>query len=76
MSENAILLVRMIVFILMIRYSIQHPDEVVFSWLFASDDTKLNTDEIRIYEMRVTNTQSGGSDRCVSCLSTNNEKIE
>jgi len=60
----------------LIRYSIQHPDEIIFNWLFASDDTKEGTDEIRIYEIRVTNTKSGGSDRCVTCLTANNKETE
>jgi hypothetical protein len=60
---------------MIIRYSIQYPDEIIFSWLFSSDDTK-GTDEVRIYEIRVTNTKLGGSDRCVTCLTVNNKETE
>ncbi len=44
--------------------------------MFVSDDTKEGTDEIRIYEIRVTNTKLGGSDRCVTCLTRNNQETE
>ncbi|CAF4899694.1 unnamed protein product [Rotaria sp. Silwood1] len=57
-------------------YSIQYSDEITFSWLFASDDTDEGVDEVRIYEIRVTNTALGGSDRCVSCLTIDNQKTE
>lgn len=57
-------------------YSIESPDEVMFNWLFTSDDTDDGIDEVRIYEISVTNIVSGGSDRCVSCLTTNNQETE
>ncbi|CAF4196019.1 unnamed protein product, partial [Rotaria sordida] len=57
-------------------YSIQYSDEIIFSWLFTSDTTDEGVDEIRIYEIRITNTILGGSDRCVSCLTTNNQETE
>ncbi len=62
--------------LIMSRYSISYSNERIFNWLFTSDDTKEGTDEIRIYEIRVTNTKLGGSDRCVSCLTTNNQETE
>jgi hypothetical protein len=60
----------------MFRYSIQHSDPIIFSWMFTSDDKTEGTDEIRIYEIRVTNTKLGGSDRCVTCLTRNNQETE
>ncbi|CAF3907804.1 unnamed protein product [Adineta steineri] len=58
------------------KYSITSPDSVIFNWLFTSDDQEQGTDEVRIYEILVTNTQVGGSDRCVTCLTTNQEETE
>ncbi|CAF1026586.1 unnamed protein product [Rotaria sordida] len=57
-------------------HSIQSSDEITFIWLFTSDNTDEGVDEIRIYEIFVTNTALGGSDRCVSCLTTNNQETE
>ncbi|CAM4924705.1 unnamed protein product [Rotaria socialis] len=57
-------------------YSIQNPSEIMFNWLFTSDDVRDEIDEVRIYEISVTNTEVGGSDRCVSCLTTNNQVTE
>ncbi|CAF3707939.1 unnamed protein product [Rotaria sordida] len=57
-------------------HSIQSSDEITFIWLFTSDNTDEGVDEIRIYEIFVTNTVLGGSDRCVSCLTTNNQETE
>ena len=48
----------------------------MFSWLFATDSDEQGGDEIRIYEIRVTNTVSGGSDRCVRCLTMDNQETE
>lgn len=62
--------------LILIRYSIPYPDGVTFSWLFSSDNTEQGTNEVRIYEIRVTNTKRGGSDRCISCLTTNNQETE
>ncbi|CAF3168185.1 unnamed protein product [Rotaria sp. Silwood2] len=58
------------------KYSIQYRDEVIFSWLFTSDDANKGVDEVRIYQIRVTNTVLGGSDRCVSCLTTNDQETD
>ena len=60
----------------LIRYPVIHPNPVMFSWLFATDSDEQGGDEIRIYEIRVTNTVSGGSDRCVRCLTMDNQETE
>lgn len=62
--------------IIILRYSIPYPDAVRFSWLFASDNTPTGIDEVRIYEILVTNTNLGGSDRCASCLTINEKEME
>ena len=58
------------------RYSIPFWNEMIFSWLFSSDPVEQGADEVRIYEIRVTNTVDGGSDRCVSCLTADNQETE
>jgi len=57
-------------------YSIPKASPVVFSWLFSGDYDSQTNDEIRIYEISVTNTKTGGSDRCVACLTANNQTTE
>ena len=49
---------------------------MIFSWLFSSDPVEQGADEVRIYEISVTNTVDGGSDRCVSCLTADNRETE
>ena len=61
---------------LIIRYSIQYSDPITFIWMFQSDGEEEGVDEVRIYEIRVTNTVLGGSDRCVSCLTANNQETK
>ncbi|CAF1026899.1 unnamed protein product [Adineta ricciae] len=58
------------------RYTILNRNEVVFNWMFTSDSEDQGGDEVRIYEILVTNTNFGGSDRCVACLTTNDEETE
>jgi hypothetical protein len=62
--------------LVIVRYSVVYPNVVTFNWLFTSDDDDQGDAEIRIYEIRLTNTERGGSDRCISCLTANNEKTE
>lgn len=59
-----------------VRYAILESEPVVFNWLFSSDDEEQGADEVRIYEIHVTNTQQGGSDRCVACLTTDDKETE
>lgn len=63
-------------FVFCFRYSIPYPEQVIFNWLFTSDDPEDSNDEIRIYEIRVSNTIKGGSDRCTSCLTVTNQETE
>ncbi|CAF1158462.1 unnamed protein product, partial [Didymodactylos carnosus] len=62
------------------QYSIRENSSVAFTWIFgrmsSSDKISKNDDiiEIRIYEIRVTNTMDGGADSCVACLMMDNNQ--
>lgn len=64
------------VFYWIFSYSVPHGDPIMVGWLFGSESDKKTLDEARIYEIRVTNTKVGGSDRCVACLNMENKETE